>query len=65
MVDQQAIKTAYSSLVLAALRDALDIPAGVPSRAPRHQLGLRHLADALRGGFAPHRKEVIHSPYLY
>jgi len=37
----------------AVLRDARDIPAGVPSHAPQHQLGLRHLADALRGGFAP------------
>jgi len=30
-------------LVLTVLGDALDFPAGVPSHAPQHQFGLRHL----------------------
>jgi len=41
-------------LVLVALGDARDIPAGVPSRAPQHQLAFATWADAMRDDFAPH-----------
>ncbi len=39
----KAIDAGCTTLVLTVLGDARDIPAGVPSRAPQHQLGLRHL----------------------
>jgi len=39
----QGVFTIFFELVLAVLCDVLGIPAGVPSRAPQHQLGLRRL----------------------